>query len=62
MLLGVAIATIALVAACLISIVFRPDPEVLRPIDGEGPEESGEGQADVHGARRDRSDSSANEE
>ncbi len=33
MLLGIAVATITLVAACVVSLVLRPDPELLRPID-----------------------------
>jgi len=33
MLPGIAIATATLVAACVVSIVRRPDEEVLRPID-----------------------------
>jgi hypothetical protein len=32
-LMGVALAAITLVAACVISVVFGPDPETLRPID-----------------------------
>jgi hypothetical protein len=51
MLLGIAIATIALVAACVVSVVFRPDPEALRPIDGGSREESGEPQPEVADAR-----------
>jgi hypothetical protein len=51
MLLGIAIATIALVAACVVSVVFRPDPEALRPIDGRSAEESGEPPPEVADGR-----------
>jgi hypothetical protein len=43
MLLGIALATIGLVAACVVSVVFRPDADALRPIDGEVPEEEPDG-------------------
>lgn len=36
-LLGIVLAAVALAAACVVSIVFRPDSESLRPIDGEDP-------------------------
>jgi len=47
MLLGIAVATGALVAACAVSLVLRPDAEMLRPIDGQSSGPGGERRADA---------------
>jgi hypothetical protein len=61
MLLGVALATSALVAACVVSVVFRPDPEALRPIDGQIPEEPGEGRGGIDGVLREAGSNASDE-
>lgn len=33
MLFGIVITTVTFVAACVLSVLLRPDPELLRPID-----------------------------
>jgi len=42
MLLGIAIFIITLVVACVVSIVLRPDPEVLRPIEKQASRSPGD--------------------
>ena len=37
MLLEIGIATVTLVAACVVSLALKPDAETLRPIDGQSP-------------------------
>lgn len=43
--MGIAVTTITLVAACVVSVVFRPDREMLRPIDNEASRLSGDAQS-----------------
>lgn len=47
MLMGIAVATITLVAACVVSIFLRPDPELLRPIDRQASRSSSDLQPEV---------------
>lgn len=47
MLLGVAVATVTLVAACVVSVVFGPDAEVLNPIDGRSSSRGSDGNPGV---------------
>jgi hypothetical protein len=47
MLLEIAVTTITLVAAWVVSIVLRPDPEMLRPIDEQASGSSSNLQRDV---------------